>query len=214
MARVYVDGFNFYYRLFKNEHRRYPIPPRYKWLDLLHLSELLMPSYKIDYIGYFTAYIRPNHNDPDQQVRQRAYIEALKTIPCVEVVPGNFLQVRKKGIPSKNPTSRPIEFDTFEEKGSDVNLACRLVRDACQRTFDHALMISNDGDLAEAVRIVTQELSLPVTVCSPDVTVNNVLRKVATRADILDTKLLKRCQFPDILYNAAGVPISRPSAWR
>jgi hypothetical protein len=78
---VYVDGFNFYYRLFKNRGRRNPIPQSYKWLDLLKLSQVLLPGRSIDWIGYFTAYVRPKLDDPEQANRQRAYLEAIKTIP-------------------------------------------------------------------------------------------------------------------------------------
>ena len=49
-----------------------------------------------------------------------------------------------------------------EEKGSDVNLASHLVYDACQGSFDVAAVLSNDTDLVEPIRIVTQELGLPV----------------------------------------------------
>ncbi len=87
---VYIDGFNFYYRLFKNNRRTYGFPAHYKWLDLLKLSQRLAPGQDIDWIGYFTAFVSQNTNDPDQHLRQRAYIEALRTIPCLEVVAGKF----------------------------------------------------------------------------------------------------------------------------
>ena len=90
---VYIDGFNFYHRIFKNRARKHQLPRRYKWLDMLKLSQAMMPGRSIDWIGYFTAYVRPRSSDPDQPIRQRAYIEALKTIPCLEVVAGQFLEV-------------------------------------------------------------------------------------------------------------------------
>jgi hypothetical protein len=119
---VYVDSFNFYYRLFKNAHRKHKVPRRYKWLDLLTLSQILMPGHSIDWIGYFTAYVTPRTTDPDQSARQRAYIEALKTIPCLEVVAGQFLEVEKNGVPFGSSSSKVVRFRTFEEKWSDVTL--------------------------------------------------------------------------------------------
>jgi hypothetical protein len=210
---VYIDGFNFYYRLFKNRARRHQLPKNYKWLDLLKLSQTLLPGQPIDWIGYFTAYIRPSPNDPDQPVRQRAYIEAIKTIPCLEVIAGQFLEVEKSGVPIGAPPNHIVRFKTFEEKGSDVNLACRLVLDGARGSFSEALVITNDGDLQEPIRVVTQDLRLPVRVISPDLTVNGTIRKVATSAAPLDVKLLKRCLFPAQLVNADGVPISKPAAW-
>lgn len=106
-----------------------------------------------------------------------------------------------------------MRFKTFEEKGSDVNLACQLVLDAARGSFSEALVITNDGDLQEPIRVVTQDLHLPVTVVSPDLTINGTIRKVATTATLLDVTLLKRCLFPNELVNAGGWRISKPAAW-
>lgn len=62
---VYFDGFNFYYRLFKNDRRRQRLPNHYKWLDLLKLSQLLATGSAIDRIGYFTAFVKENAHDPN-----------------------------------------------------------------------------------------------------------------------------------------------------
>jgi hypothetical protein len=215
---VYIDGFNFYYRLFKNDRRVHRLPVHFRWLDLLKLSQRLAPGQAIDWIGYFTAYVTVNTNDPDQHLRQRAYIEALRTIPCLEVVEGNFQRTTKRGMPFGCMTcgataTAPISFDTFEEKGSDVNIAARLVRDAARKAFSEALLISNDSDLMEAIRIATRDFGRVVHVLSPDINVNLALTSVATSAYPLDTKLLKRCLFPPTLTNAAGVVVSRPPAW-
>ncbi|MFN8591228.1 MAG: NYN domain-containing protein [Thermomicrobiales bacterium] len=215
---TYYDGFNFYYRLFKNRRRTHKLPANLKWLDLLKLSQSLAPGQTVDWVGYFTAFVRQNPLDPDQHVRQRAYIEALRTIPCLEIVEGKFQPTTKRGIPvgcaiCGASAVSPIEFNTFEEKGSDVNLAARLVRDAALGKFSAALVISNDSDLAEAIRIATDDFGRVVHVLSPDINVNNSLTKVASSAKPLDVKLLKRCQFPPTLRNAAGIVISRPVAW-
>lgn len=214
VVRVYIDGFNFYYRLFKNSNRTYPLPPRFKWLDLYKLSGRLAPGEIIDWVGYFTAPIVPNVLDPDQHIRQRAYLSALETLPNVEVIRGSFRQVEKRGIQRDNPAQGVVLFDTFEEKGSDVNLGVRLVWDAGRGAFDSAIVISNDSDLAEAVRIVTTEVGRPVFVHSPDVTVNNALRPpVSSDARPLNTKFLKSCLLPDQIVTPAGIMISRPQRW-
>ena len=212
-VHVYIDGFNFYYRLFKNSGRKNRLPSHHKWLDLLKLSQQLAPGQTIDWIGYFTAYVRQSPLDPDQHRRQRAYLAALGTIPCLEIVPGKFQPTVKRGLPRGTTSRTVMEFDTFEGKGSDVNLASRLVWDAARGAFDEALVVSNDSDLAEAIRIATVEAGQRVRVFSPDITVSNLLRKVATDASSLDTKLFKRCLFPNTMTNSDGVIISRPITW-
>jgi uncharacterized LabA/DUF88 family protein len=119
----------------------------------------------------------------------------------------------KKGIPCANPKSLPQEFSVFEEKGSDVNLAIRLVRDASIGAMDHAIVVSNDSDITEAIRMAVSDCGARVTVLSPCVKVNFSLRNVSSHAEILDLKHLKKCQLPDVVTTPAGVTVSRPAAW-
>ena len=43
-----------------------------------------------------------------------------------------------------------------EEKGSDVNLAVHLLNDGWLDAYDCAIVVSNDSDIAEAMRLVRQ----------------------------------------------------------
>ena len=52
-------------------------------------------------------------------------------------------------------------MDKTEEKGSDVNLASHLLRDAFSKKFEVAVLITNDSDLAEPVRIVAPRTRTP-----------------------------------------------------
>ena len=54
-----------------------------------------------------------------------------------------------------------------EEKGSEVNLTSHVLRDALSKKFEVAVLITNDSDLAEPVRIVAHELGLPVAILNP-----------------------------------------------
>ena len=44
--------------------------------------------------------------------------------------------------------------DHPEEKGSDVNLATYLVADGFRDLYDTAVVVSNDSDLAEPLKLV------------------------------------------------------------
>lgn len=71
-------------------------------------------------------------------------------------------------VAGQNPrTPTYVRVLKTEEKGSDVNLASHLVNDAHNRDFEVAIVISNDSDLVEPVRIVTQELGLQVGILNP-----------------------------------------------
>lgn len=54
-----------------------------------------------------------------------------------------------------------------EEKGSDVNLAAYLVRDAFKNEADLHVVVSNDSDLEEAIRIVTTDVGRTVWLIFP-----------------------------------------------
>ncbi len=67
----------------------------HKWLDMSKLCDLYLPGYDIAQIRYYTAYVTPRDDDPEQIERQRVYIRALKTIPNLPVHFGRFLSKPK-----------------------------------------------------------------------------------------------------------------------
>jgi hypothetical protein len=76
-THVYIDGFNLYYGLLKGT--------AFKWLDLERFCDQLLPKNSVKKIYYFTAKVDARPQDPDQPVRQQAYLNALATLPRVEV---------------------------------------------------------------------------------------------------------------------------------
>lgn len=99
--------------------------------------------------------------------RSRLYIRALRTLPNLTIKYGHFLT---HTVPMYLATVTPpqrVWVEKTEEKGSDVNLATHLVRDAFRKQFEVAVLITNDSDLAEPVRIVAQELHMPVGILNP-----------------------------------------------
>ena len=158
-AIVYVDGFNLYYGSLK----RTP----YKWLDLGRLCAGMLPNDRVIAIKYYTARISARPGNPGAPNDQQIYLRALRTIPNLSVTYGHFLTHSvSMALTGVTPTKR-VWVDKTEEKGSDVNLAAHLVRDAFQRAFEVAALITNDSDLSEPVRIVRQELNLPVGILNP-----------------------------------------------
>jgi uncharacterized LabA/DUF88 family protein len=109
------------------------------------------------------------------------------------------------------PTKR-VWVDKTEEKGSDVNLASHLVRDACKQAFETAVIVTNDSDLAEPVRIVRDELNLPVGILNPHPQHSTELKRVATFLKRIRQSDLIASQLPDVLSDSKG-PIRKPSSW-
>lgn len=130
---------------------------------------------------------------------------------------GKFRPVTKKGFPTDRARygSSIIEISTFEEKGSDVNIASYVLLDAFRRECDKAIVISNDSDLTEPLRIARDEFGLEIVIHSPYPWVTNDLKVASTSNGILDARLVKQCQLPDaLLDHQSGTMIGRPKKWQ
>ena len=84
-ARIYIDGFNFYYAAYREGAFG-----AFKWLDIVAFGEALFPKYDIDLVRYFTARVKSPPSDPDQSSRQDAYLRALAANPRVSIHFGRF----------------------------------------------------------------------------------------------------------------------------
>ena len=148
---IYVDGFNLYYGAVKDTP--------YKWLDLKTLFQYrLDPKHDIQAIKYFTALVS-GKRDPDKPLRQKTFLRALqKYIPELSIHYGHFLS-HVVSAPLAKPTGsrRFTDIIKTEEKGSDVNLALHVLNDAWLDKYDCAVIVSNDSDLAEALRLVKKQ---------------------------------------------------------
>src|SRR5207248_1125272 len=113
---------------------------------------------------YYTARVTARPGDLDQPVRQQLYLRALGTLTGVSIHYGHFLShevtMPLPLIPGQRQKyTRVIKT---EEKGSDVNLATHLLHDAHMGRFEVAVIVSNDSDLLEPIKIVREELGKKV----------------------------------------------------
>lgn len=84
--------------------------------------------------------------------------------------------------------------------------------DAFDADFEKALVISNDSDLCEPIKLVQLKFGLPVGVLNPHKQPSNALRKVVTFYRPLRSGLLKASQLPSLLTDASGT-VTKPAAW-
>ncbi len=152
--------------------------------------------------------------DPSKPQRQQAYLRALETIPNLDIHYGRFLLTTTRMALVDPPVGGPRTPQVFktEEKGSDVNLASYLLLDAFDSRFDVAIVVSNDSDLSEPIRIVRERFDRPVVIFSPYQTVSYELRGVASYRKVVRRSLLAASQFPDVLHDEHGA-IFRPEEW-
>lgn len=204
---VYVDGFNLYYGALKDTP--------YKWLNIRDLCERLAPhDFVIGTVKYFTAQIIARPSDPDQGVRQQMLFRALRTLPNFEIILGKFYShpVWMRLVnpaPGASPYANVIKT---EEKGSDVNLATHLLVDAFKNNYDAAMVITNDTDLLEPIRVVRNELGKKVVLLSPYPKPNYTLQTAVNFVKPIRAGALGASQFPNTLSDSTG-PIIKPSSW-
>lgn len=206
ITNVYIDGFNLYYGALRKTS--------YRWLNLEQLCKLMLPKSRINEIKYFTALVSARPNDPDQPVRQQLYLRAIATIPKISIHLGHFLvhQVMMPIVVSPGQQQQYVKVIKTEEKGSDVNLATHLLHDAHMGRFDIAVVVSNDSDLLEPIKIVRQELGKKVGILNPQ---KNPSRALLPHIDFIKqirAGVLSVSQFPAAMTDTKGV-FTKPPSW-
>lgn len=137
---------------------------------------------------------------------------------------------------SPPPTGpRYAEVVKMEEKGSDVNIATYMMADAFRGDCDQLVVITNDSDLAEPVRIINKELKIPVGIFNPQTHDTAVRRSRVTGRPLQTAKPsielrkfakftrditsegpqshMALSQFPSQLTDAHGHMIKKPQGW-
>ena len=228
---VYIDGLNLYYLCLRRQ-------PGLKWLNLHQLTvNVLDAKHAIQQVNYYMARVsgRP---DPKAPARQQIYLSALSTIPIIKTHLGQFLYSEKMSYIVKPPKTDPDNYNwntpipklvligRNEEKGSDVNLASHLVRDAFVDAFDAAVIVTNDTDLVEPMRVARFEANKHVILLSPIARrapkdkrtgkrprPSKSLRDAASAILHIHNNHLKQAQLPDVVLDSNGHEIRRPIDW-
>ena len=108
-------------------------------------------------VHYFTARVKALPNDREAPQRQDVYLRALDTLPNVRVHKSKFMIHKRWRFIVRQPKHfvkpRPNRAHVLipEEKGSDVNLASHLLRDAFRGEMTRAFVFTNDSYLVTPV---------------------------------------------------------------
>ena len=130
ITNLYIDGFNLYYRALKDTP--------FRWLDLWKLAETLFPQDAIHRVCYFTARLDARPGNLTQPQRQQAYLRALAAMPGFDAYYGVFRSgVKRRPLAEPTPgLPTHVLVRDSEEKGSDVNLATRLLVDGFNGEYE------------------------------------------------------------------------------
>lgn len=211
-TNFYIDGFNLYYGSLKGT--------KYRWLDVRAFCQELLastPQHTVGRIRYFTARVRTQgaYSTGTEQ-RQDTYLRAIATLG-IDVHFGHYQY--KPTFATQFPLSNPprkVQILKAEEKGSDVNLAAYLLLDGFNKDYEQAIVVSNDSDLATPIRMVRDDLKLPVGVAFPCTNPNRIksalLQTVGTFYRNVRVPMLQASQLPPNMSDASGA-FSCPARW-
>jgi hypothetical protein len=197
---AYVDGFNLYFGL-KEKGWRY-----YYWLNLKTLCEqFIFPGQRLLLTKYFTSRV---NGDPAKSSRQGAFIQALKTIPNLEILKGRY------GVRGYRCHKCAYEGQLPAEKMTDVCIASEMITDAFQNKYDTAFLISSDRDLVPAVGIIREVFPhRHIKVIFPPARRCEDLEKVANSIKHINKTHLRNSVFPDTITRVGLSPLVRPPSW-
>lgn len=233
-TRIYIDGYNFYYGCLRGTP--------HKWLDLLPLfvkhilpsalvkdgdghirQSTLLPSPSIK---FFTAKIIESvARAPDSVSSQARYHTALRKLHGgrIELIEGYYAvnKMKVKIVDAEDPDRAPRECQEIqawkvEEKQSDVNLALQVYHDAITGQIDHAVIVTNDTDIAPALEMLRAHTNVLIGVVVPTTDhtrpPNTDLVKLAhwTRRHI-NSNELAGCQLPRVIPGKR--PTTKPESW-
>lgn len=204
---VYVDAFNLYFGSLRKT--------AYRWLNLDALCNFYLAQNKITNIKYFTAKVKARPNDPQQPSRQQAYLRALNTLPNVSIIYGHYLSHEVMArLANPNPgSSAYARIIKTEEKGSDVNIATHMMHDAHLDRFDVAVVISNDSDLQEPIKLVRSDLGKKVGILNPQKKASRALLPHVDFIKQIRPGALQASQFPPQLTDGNGHTVKKPPSW-
>jgi len=203
MNRVitYIDGFNLYFGLREKGWCRF------YWLNVQLLAQnLLKFNQELVLTKYFTARII---GSPGKEKRQSTFIEALETIPNLEIIYGKYQ------LNPRECTHCGFKDRVPNEKMTDVNIAVEMLSDAVKDRFDTALLLSADSDLAPLVRAIKNTFTQKrVVVVFPPKRDSVELRNIAHACLRIGRANLARSLFPDNVRKADGFILRRPPTWK
>ena len=215
---AYIDGYNFYYGLLRKS--------QYKWLDVYALfrDQALNQSSDLVEVRYYTApMLGKMSDDLESPIRQRRYLQALRKMHPIgltliegRIVASTPFQRLIFPIPEA-PHLQKVQVLDFNEKKTDVNIASDMINGAWLKTYDQAVLCSNDSDLEGALRSIKEHhphirigLVAPISGDDPR-KISSDLARFSDWKKILSATHLSRSQLPDRIPSSH---LSKPAAWK
>lgn len=178
------------------------------WLDLVKLGNSLIDSTKQELVAvkYFTSHIK---NPADKRKRQNAYLDALKTLPMLTIITGEYLE---NWVECRDCTRR---WRDDKEKQTDVHIALAMLIDTLAKgRVDDLILVTADSDQTPTIKAV-RSFKKHVLIAIPPGRTNYLGIQQAAGGHKLElTKtILSSCLLPTAVATASGYKIQCPAEY-
>ena len=164
---IFIDGGNLYHALKKDFVG--------SKLNFEKFAQKLVAPRKLSRVYYYAA-LPKQKDDPESYGMQQRFLDSLDHIPYFDVHIGKL--VLHNGVP--------------KELGLDVKLAVDMLEMAYANSYDTAVLVSGDGDMASVVEAVKRQGKHVENVSTPG-NLSAHLRKICDRVLVLDNDFLCDC---------------------
>jgi uncharacterized LabA/DUF88 family protein len=172
---IFIDGANFYYGL-KSINNRYTD----FHFNFEKFFQFLAKGCKFIGFWYYTAPIKGDQSlNHDHQL----------LLSRLEKIEGHHVCLCRRQKIFTEPFDLPVRY---ENKMDDVWLAVDMVNEAWKNTYDVAIMISGDGDMLPAVKMVIENLKKKVIVVGFPERISYSLIQNCTLYKPLSKQLIKK----------------------
>lgn len=138
------------------------------------------------------------------------------TLVALETEPATGKYLRRAGVPvvKNDAAGAPVKTWVLksQEKGSDVNLASHLLREAYTKACGCAVIVSNDSDLLTPIKMAKAECGMIIGLVPPRPKGSVELKALADFKIDPRVHLLANAQLPNPVTTPTG-PVNKPPAW-
>lgn len=203
---VYIDWFNLYKKVIENTP--------YQWLDVAGVvRSILAPHNRVEKIRIFTAPLLSLYNNNSNRINQKSFHKALKKLnPEIEIHEGYFSRnIIRAPLADQRFKNKIVEVNKIEEKTTDVSLAVHLINDFWLNKYECAILISNDSDFKEALKVLKTHSNSVIGLFTPGTgQASKMLMKFSDFHRRIPLSILKSNQLPEKIPKSN---IIKPANW-
>jgi uncharacterized LabA/DUF88 family protein len=207
----FIDGFNLYHSVKAAEQLL--CNKTLKWLDVHALCNSYLHQIgghaRLTELHYFTAFAEHlRDKSPEKIARHKAFIRAL-TARKTHVHVGKFSK--------KKVWSHELErwVSVYEEKETDVAIACKVLAMAMDNELDVAVIMTGDSDFAPVAKTYQERFpSKRILFALPFARATKRLRQLCPESFTISKEAYLKHPLPDRVKLPSGKFVNIPATWQ